>query len=59
MEKYLNVKEVASIFDVTDQTIKNWIYKGEIEAIRLGMKYLISESSLQHFIETKQVKNQK
>ncbi len=45
-KKYYDSKQVASIFNVTDATIRNMIHRGDIQAIRVGRLWRISEEEV-------------
>jgi len=40
-EKYYTVKEVAELLKVTERTVRNWIRKGQIKAIKIGRVWRI------------------
>lgn len=40
-EKLLSASEVAKEFQVTDQTIRNWIKSGALKAIKIGRDHRI------------------
>ena len=41
MRQFCRVDEVASIFGVSEQTIRNWIKDGTLKAQRFGRPHLI------------------
>lgn len=51
MDKYYSPLEVASILNVSPRTILNWIKKGELEALKVGRTYRISEANLNIFLK--------
>ena len=46
------VKEVAELLNVSDQTVRKYIHNGHIKAGRLGRPVVISEDSLNDFLNT-------
>ena len=48
--KFYSVKEVAEMFGVSDNTIRNLCDSGELESIRIGAQYRISEENLKKYI---------
>lgn len=59
MEKYLTVTEVAELLQVHWQSVLNYIKKGELEAVKLGRGYRISEKSIEDFIKKRTTKRKK
>ena len=51
--KFYTAKEVADMLGVTSASIRNWIYKGDLEAIKLAGQYKISEQDLEKYIQEK------
>jgi excisionase family DNA binding protein len=50
-ETYLTVKEIAKRYKVTEQTIRNYVKRGQLEAVRFGDQLRISEKALQDFLD--------
>lgn len=48
--KFYTVQEIASILQVTPQTIRTYIKQDKIRAQRIGRPLLITESSLKEFL---------
>jgi len=48
--KCYELQEVADIFGVHYQTIRNLIKNGKIKATRIGRNYMITEQNLQKYI---------
>jgi excisionase family DNA binding protein len=46
-DRLLSVTEVAQEFHVTDQTVRNWIDRGVIPAIRAGHAFRIRRSAVE------------
>ena len=51
--KYYTSEEVANICRVTVWTVREWIKADKIKGIKRGRSYLIAESDLRDFLETK------
>lgn len=50
-DEFLTVSEVAEILKVNDQTVRNWIDRGELTAVRVGARRVrIRQSDLDAFI---------
>ena len=56
--QYLTLLQVSDILQVHTMTIRRWIDKGELEAIKFNKKkgYRISEEALEDFLKRKKVK---
>ncbi|MCM3176216.1 helix-turn-helix domain-containing protein [Paenibacillus sp. MER 99-2] len=50
-EKYYDVKQVAKVVDLSEETIRRYIRAGKIKAVRMGRGFRIYESHLNEFIE--------
>ena len=51
-ETYLTVAEIAEQLRLNQQTVRNWIDRGELSAIRVGPRRVrVRASDLQRFIE--------
>lgn len=48
--KFYSVKEVAEMFDVSANTIRNLCDSGELGSIRIGAQYRISEEEIKKYI---------
>ena len=48
MVKYLSTKEVASLFKVNEITVRRWISRKWLNAIRIGKMYRIKEKDLEN-----------
>ena len=49
------VKEVAQILRVCDRTVRNFIARGDLSAVRVGRKLLISPRSVETFCRIRTV----
>lgn len=47
MEKYLSTKEIANIFKITEVTVRRWINRGWLPAIKIGKMYRIKSKDLE------------
>lgn len=56
MEKYLTVTEVAERLQVHWQSVLTYIKNGELEAVKLGRGYRISEQAIGEFIKKRTTK---
>lgn len=52
-ERYYTADEVANICRVTVETVREWLKADKINGIKRGRGYLIAESDLRDFLETK------
>ncbi len=51
MESFLGVDQVAQIFSVSVPTVRCWIAKGKLPAMRLGRRVLFRQEDLEAFAE--------
>lgn len=56
---YYTVQEVADLLKLHWQSVLTYIKKGELEALRLGKGYRISQQSLDDFIANRSTKQKK
>jgi excisionase family DNA binding protein len=49
-DKFYTVQEVSTLLQVHWQSVLNYIKKGDLEALKLGKGYRISQESLDKFI---------
>jgi excisionase family DNA binding protein len=49
---YLTTRKIANRYNVTQRTVRNWISKGLIPAIRVGKKWMVEESKFKTSIIT-------
>ncbi|MBT9165129.1 MAG: hypothetical protein DDT22_01339 [candidate division WS2 bacterium] len=52
MEELLVIKEVAEYFKVTPDTIRKWIKKGKLRAIKVGKNWRVTVKDLERFVES-------
>jgi len=43
---YLTTRKIANHFNITQRTVRNWISKGLIPAIKIGKKWMVEELGL-------------
>jgi excisionase family DNA binding protein len=51
LHEYLTVAEVAGILKLNQQTVRNWIDRGELPALRVGRRARILRSDFDALIE--------
>lgn len=56
---YYTVQEVADLLKLHWQSVLTYIKKGELEALKLGKGYRISQKSLDDFIARRTTKGEK
>ena len=49
-EKLYTVQEIAEMFGYKDMTVYGWIWKGKLDAVKVG-QWRVPESALQAFLE--------
>ena len=49
MEKYLTTKEVSNILSVQEVTVRRWIKKGKLPAIRFGREFRVKKGDLEKY----------
>lgn len=52
LEQFYTTSEVASKLKVHVETVKRWLRNGDMEGIRIGGRWRISEDAVQKFIDT-------
>jgi excisionase family DNA binding protein len=50
-EEYLTVAEVAANLKLNQQTVRNWIDRGELPALRVGRRVRIKRSDYERLLE--------
>lgn len=53
VDRVMNVKEAAELFDVSENTIRNLIHSGQIPQNKIGRKYLVRYSDVLNAIGLK------
>ena len=53
-DNLITVEELATIFRVAPQTIRNWIARGKIPYIQIGRRNLFQRRSLQKWLNQKE-----
>ena len=57
MEEYLSTEQVAQILGIKNPiTIRRWIEKRKITAIKIGKEYRITKSDLEKFLEDRKIR---
>ena len=54
-DNLISVEELAVIFRTAPQTIRNWVAHGKIPYIQVGRRYLFQRSSLQQWLNQKEI----
>ena len=50
-EEYLTVAEVAANLKLNQQTVRNWIDRGELPALRVGRRVRIKRSDYDRYLQ--------
>ena len=53
-DNLITVEELATIFRVAPQTIRNWVARGKIPHIQIGRRNLFQKRSLQKWLNQKE-----
>ena len=53
-DNLITTEELATIFRVAPQTIRNWIARGKIPSIQIGRRNLFQKRSLQKWLNQKE-----
>lgn len=53
-EEFLTVAEIAEILKLNQQTVRNWIGRGELPAVRVGRRVRILRSDFDRLIQQAQ-----
>jgi len=51
--RFFTIVEVTELLNVTRQTVRSYIKKEKLKAVRIGRSFLITETSLQNFLKGK------
>lgn len=51
----LDLQTVALIFNVTEVTVKQWIYKGQLKGSQIGRKWIFDKEYIKSLTESKAV----
>jgi len=46
MDQYLTPKDVARIYSISEQTVKNWLRSGKLPGFKVGKVWRISHDDL-------------
>lgn len=56
MEEYLTTEQVAQMLGIKNPiTVRRWIMKRQITAIRIGKEYRITKTDLDKFLEERKI----
>lgn len=50
----LNLTDVSLIFDVTEVTVKHWLYSGKIQGLKMGNKWFFKKDYIMSLFELDQ-----
>lgn len=50
MERYLTANQIADQLQVEPRTVRAWIQRGELKAVRAGRFWRVKESDLEAFL---------
>lgn len=53
MKKFLNVFQVAEMFNVKPATVRDWSRKGLVNSFKIGREIIISEEEVNRISEAK------
>lgn len=53
MEKFYSLKELEDNLKVSNRTLLRYIKSGKLKAVKIGGKYVVSESNYNDFISAK------
>ncbi|NPV58694.1 MAG: helix-turn-helix domain-containing protein [Actinobacteria bacterium] len=56
MRNYLNTIHVAKTLGVNVQTVRHYIRKGELQAARVGKRYVVTQEDIDAFLERRKEK---
>lgn len=48
----LDIETVALIFDVTQATVKNWLYSGTIQGRKIGRKWIFDKQYIKSLLNS-------
>ena len=48
----LDIETVALIFDVTQTTVKNWLYNGTIQGRKIGRKWIFDKQYIKSLLNS-------
>lgn len=55
-KKFYNVEALAKMLSIPVQTVRLYIRRGRIKALKIGRRYLVSEEALEAFLDGKEIK---
>lgn len=47
-----DLKEVASVLNVSYRTVQNYVYTGMLKAVKRGRKWFVTKEHLQEFVNS-------
>jgi excisionase family DNA binding protein len=49
-QNFLTTQEIASLLQVREQTVREWIHRQDLRAIRLGREFRVAARDLEAFV---------
>lgn len=56
MRNYMNTHHIAKILGVNIQTVRHYIRKGELQAARVGKRYVVTQEDIDAFLDRRKDK---
>lgn len=57
MRVYMSVRDVAQALQVTENSVRRWILRGELGAFKVGPKYLVDPEEFSRFLGARAVED--
>ena len=55
----LTIEQLAETLHIGERTARQWVKDGEIESIRIGRKYIVTQRMLTDYLERNRTKRKK
>lgn len=52
LEQFYSTERVAEMFEVTVETVRDWISRGELKAVKVNRQWRVPESALRDYTES-------
>ena len=59
MVEYLSVEQIAQALHVSEETVRIWIRKKKLSAIRIGRDYRVTREDFDRFIQERRTTEEK
>ena len=56
--KYYTIKEVAEMFKLSEGTVRNWVWQGKVQIIKIGNATRITEEEIHRLINNGRENNE-